>query len=79
EEEESEEYESNDNETLSQTNLVLEETVNLKDPIFQERDIELYENLIYSSNHSIESSNSINMDFNPENLVDSILNTELDD
>ncbi|CAG8813679.1 24037_t:CDS:1, partial [Dentiscutata erythropus] len=79
EEEESEEYESNDNETLSQTNLVLEKTVNLRDPIFQERDIEPYENLIHSSNHSIESSNSINIDFNLENLVDSILNTELDD
>ncbi|CAG8791866.1 23659_t:CDS:2, partial [Cetraspora pellucida] len=46
---------------------------------YEKRDIELYENFIHSSNHSIESSNNINMDFNPENLVDSVLNTELDD
>ncbi|CAG8541390.1 15296_t:CDS:2 [Racocetra persica] len=40
--------------------------VNLRDPIFQERDIELREDPTNNSNHSIETSSSINIDFDPE-------------
>ncbi|CAG8713995.1 3122_t:CDS:2 [Racocetra persica] len=57
------------------TNLILEDIVNLQDPIFQERDI-LYETSNDNLNNNIE--NSINIDLNPEELIDTILNNELD-
>ncbi|CAG8842921.1 16902_t:CDS:1, partial [Racocetra persica] len=64
---------------LSRANLVLEETVNLKDPIFQEEDIVPHET---SSNTSSDTNDnngksSGSIDFNPENLVDAILNEML--
>ncbi|CAG8796096.1 24583_t:CDS:1, partial [Racocetra persica] len=54
---------------LSRTDLVLEDMVNLRDPIFLKKDIELCENLTNNFNHSIESSSSINIDFDSESLV----------
>ncbi|CAG8788360.1 21964_t:CDS:1, partial [Racocetra persica] len=51
--------------------------VNLRDLIFQERDIELREDPTNNSDHSIKSSSSINIDFDSESFVDSVLNTDL--
>ncbi|CAG8795774.1 8991_t:CDS:1, partial [Racocetra persica] len=57
---------------LSQTNLILEDVVNLRDLVFQERDTVPFEFSFNTSETSVEEN--INMNFNPKDLVDSVLN-----
>ncbi|CAG8785348.1 24692_t:CDS:1, partial [Dentiscutata erythropus] len=59
-------------------NIILEDFVNLNDPIFQENDSILNEISNENSNNINENSITGNMNFNPENLVDAILGNELD-
>ena len=59
---------------LANTNLVLEDLVNLRDPIFQDGENGLREELNIPN---IDEEN-INMDFDSVNLVDDILNVEMD-
>ncbi|CAG8676269.1 6518_t:CDS:2, partial [Funneliformis mosseae] len=59
---------------LANTNLVLEDFVNLRDPIFQDGENGLREELNIPN---IDEEN-INMDFDSVNLVDDILNVEMD-
>ncbi|CAG8735805.1 22153_t:CDS:1, partial [Racocetra persica] len=65
-----------DDDLLTCANLILEETVNLKDLIFQDRDFIPYEASLNTpgdtSNNNSESNT--NIDFNPKSLVDMILN-----
>ncbi|CAG8742476.1 19882_t:CDS:2, partial [Racocetra persica] len=65
-----------ENELREMANLVLKKTVNLKDPIFQEEDIVPHETSsnISSDTNDNNGKSSSSMDFNPENLVDAILN-----
>ncbi|CAG8647212.1 6086_t:CDS:1, partial [Scutellospora calospora] len=58
------------------TNLILEDIINLRDPIFQDDNI--IPNEISNNNLSNNVEDSINIDFNPENLVNTVLNNELD-
>ncbi|CAG8461611.1 10539_t:CDS:2 [Racocetra persica] len=68
----------NSQNVLTHTNLILEDIVNLRDLIFQDRDIVSYE--ISNNNPSNNNKNIIvgNMNFSPENLVDTILNDKLE-
>ncbi|CAG8706110.1 11798_t:CDS:2, partial [Funneliformis mosseae] len=59
---------------IANTNLVLEDFVNLRDPIFQDGENGLREELNIPN---IDEEN-INMDFDSVNLVDDILNVEMD-
>ncbi|CAG8749556.1 4068_t:CDS:1 [Cetraspora pellucida] len=62
--------------SLSQTNLILENVVNLQDLIFQERDTVPFEFSFNTSETSVEKN--VNMNFNSEDLVDSVLNVDFD-
>ncbi|CAG8681070.1 25868_t:CDS:1, partial [Racocetra persica] len=66
-------YDINQNSSI-RTTLILKDIVNLRDPIFQEKDTALSEVLIVSNN-TVEETN---LDFDLECLVDNILNNELD-
>lgn len=78
--------ENNDNtyeessDSLSQTNIILEDIVNLRDPIFQDREIIPFEFSANIADSSIEDGieADIDMDFNPEDLVDTVLSVELE-
>ena len=59
---------------LANTNLVLKDFVNLRNPIFQDEENGLREELNIPN---IDEEN-INMDFDSVNLVDDILNVEMD-
>ncbi|CAG8809882.1 23747_t:CDS:1, partial [Gigaspora margarita] len=64
-----------DDDSLTWINLILEETVNLKDLIFQDEDFVLYE---YSTNTTSATSDTnnesdTNKGFDPESLVNTIL------
>ncbi|CAG8831336.1 32513_t:CDS:1, partial [Racocetra persica] len=67
-------YEESPN-SLSQTNIILEDFVNLRDPIFQDREVTQFEFSTEIADFNIEGD--IDMDFNPEDLVDTVLSVEL--
>ncbi|CAG8708240.1 1014_t:CDS:2 [Cetraspora pellucida] len=60
---------------LSQTNIILEDFVNLRDPIFQDREITQFEFFTEIADSNIEDN--IDTNFNPEELVDMVLSSEL--
>ena len=66
-------FELSFNKDLLGSTLVLEDFVNLQDPIFQDGESRLCE----ESNISNINNKDINMDFDPINLVDDILNIEM--
>ncbi|CAG8659248.1 4909_t:CDS:1, partial [Scutellospora calospora] len=60
---------------LTQNNLILDDIVNLQDTVFQEKEALSFELSINAVDTSVEDD--INMNFDPEDLVDIVLNTEL--
>ncbi|CAG8492071.1 4161_t:CDS:1, partial [Gigaspora rosea] len=64
--------------TLSQNYIILEDIVNLQNPVFQDREIVQFEfsTNIADTTNSIEDN--IDMNFNSKNLVDTVLSAELE-
>ncbi|CAG8581219.1 30037_t:CDS:1, partial [Racocetra persica] len=70
-------YEESSN-SLSLNYIILEDVVNLQDPIFQDREIAQFEFSTDIADMTDSIEDNIDMDFNPEDLVDTILSAELE-